>query len=311
LGLQNQPYLQGHHWQAQLSFQYADTNQFYIGDQRNDAAGPFGEPPHRRVTIIDLDVLYGVTNRINVDLTVPYLSGSGGVQQGTDQSHQFTKYTANGLGDISLQVEYWLSNPEKPGRISGSVSLGFKAPTGSDSVTGLNYNFDPPRRQPIDEAFQLGNGGWELLLRAEGTAQIIGPLFAYGSGYYGLSLTEHTDVIQGGAFRGVPDTYSARLGGAYLLPLLQGIVVSAGGRINGVTVRDFIGGGDLYFRRPGYEIYFEPGLTWTLGRNMASVSVPLRVYQKKLDSLLDVSLNRHIGADFAPFLVVASYARRF
>ena len=45
-----------------------------------------------------------------------------------------------------------------------------------------------------------------MLLRAQGTAMITGPLFAYASGFYGMSLTEHTDVFQGGALRGVPDT---------------------------------------------------------------------------------------------------------
>jgi hypothetical protein len=84
-----------------------------------------------------------------------------------------------------------------------------------------------------------------------------------------------------------------------------------GGRINGVTVSDLIGGEDLYFRRPGYEVYVEPGLTWTLGRNMASFSFPIRVYQNKLDSLLDISIPRRIGADFVPYLLQLSYARRF
>jgi hypothetical protein len=93
--------------------------------------------------------------------------------------------------------------------------------------------------------------------------------------------------------------------------VLQGFVVSFGGRINGVTVKDLVGGGDLYWRRPGYEVFVEPGITWTVGPNMASISVPLRVYQHKLDSLLDVSLNRHIGADFVPYLFLASFARRF
>jgi hypothetical protein len=111
--------------------------------------------------------------------------------------------------------------------------------------------------------------------------------------------------------RGVPDTYSGRLGAAYVLPFLEGLALTAGGRINGVTVKDLIGGADLYWRRPGYEVFFEPGLSLTLGNNIASVSVPVRVYQNKLDSPLDVSLNRHIGSDFVPYLVLASYARRF
>jgi hypothetical protein len=193
------------------------------------------------------------------------------------------------------------------------VDLGIKAPTGRDDVKGQFYSPSGGVTQPIDEAFQLGNGGWELLFRAQGTAKLGGPFFGYVSGYYGLSLTAHTDIVQGGAFRGVPDTYSGRLGAAYLLPFLDSLVVSVGGRINGVTVRDVVGGGDLYWRRPGYELYIEPGLTWTFGRgrNMASFSFPVRAYQRKIDSLLDRSLHRHIGSDFAPYLVVASFARRF
>jgi hypothetical protein len=58
-------------------------------------------------------------------------------------------------------------------------------------------------------------------------------------------------------------------------------------------------------------IYVEPGLTWTLGPNMASLSVPVRAYAKKQDSPLDVSKTRHVGASFASYLFLASYARRF
>jgi hypothetical protein len=146
---------------------------------------------------------------------------------------------------------------------------------------------------------------------------IAGPFWAYGSGYYGVSLTGTSGVHQYnpdgtlGPLRGVPDTYSGRLGVAYILPFFEGLALSAGGRINGVTTKDIIGGADLYWRRPGYEVYFEPGLSWTLGANIASVSVPIRVYQNKLDSPLDVSLHRHVGSDFAPYLIVASFARRF
>jgi hypothetical protein len=313
LGLQNQPYLAANRWQLQISYQYANTNQFYVGDQRNDAAGPGGQAPVRKVSIFDLDVLYGLSNRLSLDLTVPFLSGSGGFHDPAGSS-RFYDFSASGVGDVSIQAEYWLSDPTKPSRLQGSVEIGIKMPTGSDNVMGTYPN---GAVVPIDEAFQLGNGGWEILLRAQGTARLVDDLFAYGSGYYGLSLTEHTNVYQyratgvPDALRSVPDTYSGRLGVAYLLPVLKGFVVSAGGRINGVTVRDLVGGGDLYWRRPGYEVFVEPGLTWTSGANLASVSVPIRAYQNKLDSLLDISLNRHIGSDFVRFLILASYAHRF
>jgi len=274
----------------------------------------YGTPPIRKVNIYDLDVFYGVTNRLSLDLTVPFLQGSVDVVFGTPDSHQPYTWKAGGLGDVSLQVEYWLNDTTKPSPVQGSVDVGIKAPTGSDTVTGT---FVGGATAPIDEGAQLGNGGWELLLRAQGTAGLGGPFFAYGSAYYGLSLTETSNVFQykpngsPDVLRGVPDTYSGRLGAAYLLPVLEGLVLSAGGRINGVTTKDIIGGADLYWRRPGYEVYVEPGLSWTLGPNIASFSFPVRVYQNKLDSPLDVSLGRHVGSDFAPYLIVASYARRF
>jgi hypothetical protein len=248
---------------------------------------------------------------LSLDLTVPFSIGSAVVEQGSPESHSPYSYSASGLGDVAFQAEYWLSDPKSPGRFTGSVGLGFKAPSGNDNLQATVYSEGGDVQMPIDESAQLGNGGWELILRAQGTAHIGGSLYAYASGYYGMSLQEHTDVMNGDALRGVPDTYSGRLGAASILPRIDGLVFSLGGRINGVTVRDIVGGGDLYWRRPGYVIYAEPGLTWTLGPNVASLSLPVRVYANKLDSLLDRSKERQIGASFAPYLLLASYARRF
>lgn len=268
-------------------------------------------PPHRKVLIYDLAAVYAITNRFSVDLTVPYLSASGGTEQGTAQSHQFYEAHRRGLGDITLGSNFYLSDPTKNRRASGSIGLALKAPTGTDSATTLNHNFNPPVERPIDESFQPGAGGWVALVRAQGAARIAKSMSAYASGYYGVSLTEHSKVIQNNALRAVPDTYSARLGVAWLLPSQERWSVSGGGRIFGVTVRDLIAGRNLYFRRPGYEVYFEPALSWASTLNSVSVSVPVRVYQNKQDSLLDRSRHEHLGADFAPYLIIVSYARRF
>jgi hypothetical protein len=246
---------------------------------------------------------------LSLDLTVPFSIGSAVVELGTPASHASYKFKASGIGDVSLQAEYWLSDPAIPSRVTGSVGLGFLAPTGNVNVQGV---VPGGGLAPVDESAQLGSGGWALLLRAQGTAQIRGPLFAYASALYGVSLREHTEVLNfDNSLRGVPDVYSGRLGAAYILPGGNGLVVSLGGRVNGVTVRDLVGGGDLNWRRPGYEIYVEPGLTWTRGPNVATLSVPVRVYVDKLDSLLDISVPRKIGGSFAPYLLLASYARRF
>jgi len=233
---------------------------------------------------------------------------------GTAANHSPHYFEASGLGDISLQAEYWLSDPAMPSRITGSVGLGLHAPTGSDNVQGTVYSPSAGTdvTGPIDEAYQLGTGGWALLVSAQSTARIRGPFAGYASGYYGISLEEHNDVLNlNTALRSVPDTYSGRLGVGYLMPFAKGLVATFGGRINGVTTKDLIGGADLYWRRPGYEVYYEPGLSWTVGSTTATLSVPIRAYQMKLNSPLDESLGRVIGASFVRHLVIASYARRF
>lgn len=292
----------------QVGYQYGDTNDFYVGDQRDDAAAGVG-PPHRTVNLFNLGVGYGLSDRVTLALSLPFLSTSGGNWGGTAEAPVFTPRHASGLGDMSFGAEYWLTDPTRPSKFAASVGLGFMAPTGSDHVSVGRGD----ARHPIDEAFQLGTGGWYTLFRAQATLWMAPRFAAYGSGFYGLSLSEHSNVMQHGTLGGVPDTYSGRLGVAYLvvLPRFSNIVLTAGGIINGITVRDIIGGGDLYWRRPGYEVYVEPGLSWTFGRNAVSISVPVRVYQNKLNSLYDLSTRVPVGADFAPFLFSATIAHRF
>ncbi len=316
LGVRNQPFLGAKIWQVQISYQYGSADQMFVGDQRNDAAGPFGQPPRRRVNIANLDLAYGLSNRISLDVTVPFVSGSGALQEGTPDSHHLYEYHASGIGDVSLEGEYWLSNPAVPSRIQGSIGLGIQAPTGSNSVKGPTYVAGMgDQEHPIDDAWQPGTGGWYLLLRAQGTARIRDSFFAYASGYYGMSLDKHNDLVEFGTWVGVPDNYSARLGAAYLLPVLkdtgQAVVFSLGGLINGTTVRDIVGGSDLYFRRAGYEEFVAPALTWTSGPNMVNITVPVRVYQRQLDSLYDKSQGVHLGQDFVPWFLQVGYAHRF
>ena len=89
------------------------------------------------MNLINLDVLYGLSDRLSLDLTLPFAVGSAVVAHASilrADSHQLFQFDASGLGDMSLQAEYWLSNPAIPSRVTGSVGLGFKAPTGADDV---------------------------------------------------------------------------------------------------------------------------------------------------------------------------------
>ena len=141
-----------------------------VGDQRNDAAARFGQPPTRKVNIFDLDVVYGLSNRVSLQMTVPFLSGSGSAPSpaGTVESHNTYYFQAGGLGDISLQSEIWLSDPTKPFARHGIRRTGFRAPTGTDNVKGTVYAPGGDVQAPIDEAYQLGSGGWASLVLRSG-----------------------------------------------------------------------------------------------------------------------------------------------
>ncbi len=90
------------------------------------------------MNLINFDVIYGLSNRLSLDLTVPFAVGSAAVELPSSSgptSHQLFQFDASGLGDMSLQAEYWLSNPAIPSRVTGSVGMGIKAPTGADDVS--------------------------------------------------------------------------------------------------------------------------------------------------------------------------------
>ncbi|MBR9999534.1 MAG: hypothetical protein KFF73_11210, partial [Cyclobacteriaceae bacterium] len=89
-----------------------------------------------------------------------------------------------------------------------------------------------------------------------------------------------------------------------------------GGRMEGIPSSDLAGGSDG-FRRPGYVISIEPGLSYSLGNFVAFVSVPIALERNRTQSYQDKKLTeatgdyRHGDAAFADYLVNASVSWRF
>jgi hypothetical protein len=87
--------------------------------------------------------------------------------------------------------------------------------------------------------------------------------------------------------------------------------MSLGPRIDGIPIRDLIGGGDNNFRRPGYSLFIDPGVTFNHGRNTFWINVPIRIHQDFKRSLADIEHNRVGGGDLAKYLVFTGYSVRF
>ena len=141
-----------------------------------------------------------------------------------------------------------------------------------------------------------------------------GRTFVYAFGSYMVSPKERSDVQNApnsGVYWSVPDVYSARLGGAFAVLPDQGLTLSLGGRVNGIPVHDLIGGGDAStIKRTSYVMFADPGLSLTRGKEIFTLSVPVRVRVNREKSLLEQRTNGLNAGGFAKYLVFASFTHR-
>ena len=108
----------------------------------------------------------------------------------------------------------------------------------------------------------------------------------------------------------VTDQYLYRGGIGHSVPKIRGLAMSFGGRIEGVPVRDALGGSNG-FRRPGYAISIDPGLLYVHGLYTFSVNGPWAVQRNRKRSVSDYQNGIHGDAAFADYAVLASISRRF
>ena len=81
--------------------------------------------------------------------------------------------------------------------------------------------------------------------------------------------------------------------------------------MEGVPVEDLIGDSDG-FRRPGYALSVEPGLSYTKGPHAFSLSAPVAVQRNRQRSVPDRAVPGRIGdAAFADYIVMLGYWKKF
>lgn len=86
----------------------------------------------------------------------------------------------------------------------------------------------------------------------------------------------------------VPDQFAFRAGLFKPIPRLHGLGILLRGRTEGVPVRDLIGGSDG-FRRPGYIISVEPGISYMLSNFTTTLTVPVALIRNRTRSLNDIA----------------------
>ena len=312
LGGQNGQDVAAHEWQLGLAYRRLRADQWFVGHAVSPERAPFGKPLSLNITSLDVSVRYGLTSRTNLALTIPF---SRGVQTRFYADGQSHRVSAQGMGDVNLIANGWLRNPEEGPSRNIALGVGVKAPTGNNNVNAAFFTSTGTTRTPVDQSIQLGDGGWGIIVQMQAYNALRGNLFGYASGSYLMSPRTKTRVqfptaggVGSGMFLSVADVYSARLGTAYTLSPAHGLSASIGGRIDGIPLRDVIGGGDDGFRRPGYSLFADPGLTFSIGSSVVALSAPIRIGQEFRP---DLTTGHPVGGDLARYLLFASYVIKF
>ncbi|MEZ4810897.1 MAG: hypothetical protein R2819_11120 [Allomuricauda sp.] len=303
-------------WSISGNFRHFKSFRHFVGTEEQVERVEEHTNVINRSSFYDLSVGYSFTDRLFGTLIIPYVDHSR--ESGRDER---TKVHSQGLGDIRASVGYWLFDFNKQVRSNLSISLGIKTNSGKSDFTDVH----PPREgrpdeRPVDQSIQPGDGGWGFTFELQGYHLITNNLFLSGGFYYLVNPKEMNGVPtyrsrETEAIMSVPDQLAGRAGLTYIFGT-SGFGVYGGGRYECVPVYDLIGGSDG-FRRPGYVLSAEPGLSYTHNKLQVNVDVPIALVRNRTQSVPDMQTeamtgeSQHGDAAFADYLVSVGLTYRF
>ncbi|MEP7196317.1 MAG: hypothetical protein ABI851_07330 [Saprospiraceae bacterium] len=346
--------------QAGVNYRYFHSWRHYVGKeeqpQRQNTGGgigPDGKDHGNAVNIyshaVDLNFSYGLTSRIQLNASIPYLNNERSqVLRQTKPTIDTFRYSvyASGLGDVRLSANYWIFNPSTAHNGNIMVGLGIKLPTGKFNVTDDNVpQSDGTTLNDVlmDQAIQPGDGGTGFSVELQGFKNLYHNIYGFANGYYLFNPRESTNtaksaptVVKGtdgtvlGTLNGYnkyacPDQFFARAGLMTSVLKSKNLNFSLAGRLEGIPAYDLIGGNEAY-RRPGYVVSIEPGVSYRIGRSNFSLYIPKNVVRDRVQSSADIARQdlqnsvitdpaklTHVQGDaaFADYSFSFSYSYRF
>jgi hypothetical protein len=311
-----------------LGYRWFRSDRHFVGDVEQVQR----QQQHSQVindqNFFDLGIAYAINRRIRLTVTLPFAtnSRSQAVRANGVLIDRFETHTA-GIGDLRVTADVWLRDPSKELTWNVLLGAGVSAPTGNDAGRDVFEVYDAKsgrvlaQQRPVDESIQLGIGGWGIPLELFAYKQVSSYWQTYLEGAYTITPQNTNGVA---TFRSNPyeavnsvaDFYMGRLGVDYEVVPAHHVHLSLGGRIDGVPVRDLIGRSEG-FRRPGYAVAIEPGVSASAGSWSFSIFAPVAVYRNRLQSVSDKELTaatgvyQHGDAAFTDFSIISNISKRW
>ena len=312
-----------HRWQVSTTWRYQRSDRHFRGTEEEANRQAEGSEVINTVNMMELGIRYNANALWSVSLGIPYFSAerSNPIRDANRVVVDRSIVEANELGDVTLTARrlFWDPRTHPDGNVS--LGLGIKAPTGKDDVYDTRERLVNGRRvfteEAVDQSIQPGDGGWGAILDFQAWQRIRdtgGSIYAAGSYLVNPEGTNGVPTFRdnlGEEVMSVSDQYLARAGFSFSGASWKGFGISLGGRMEGVPVEDLIGDSDG-FRRPGYALSVEPGLSWTRGVHTLSLAVPVAVHRNRQRSVPDrLEPGRHGDAAFADYIVMLGYWKKF
>ncbi|MEN9571569.1 MAG: hypothetical protein RL172_2800 [Bacteroidota bacterium] len=249
---------------------------------------------------IDLNFSYGLTNRLQVNATLPWVSNERSqVLRQTAPVKDTFRYSvfARGFGDIRLSVSYWLFNPLKKQNGNVLLGLGVKLNNGKYNAVDVAPMANGTQRYAVmDQAIQPGDGGIGFTAEVQAFQKIARNLYGFASAYYLFNPKESNGVFKSKADSGLagyniyacPDQYLLRGGLAASVGKKKNVDISLAYRWEGIPAYDAFGG-QVAYRRPGYVMAIEPGIVYRAGKHVLSLYVPYNFKKNRIQSAADIA----------------------
>ncbi|HSD07682.1 hypothetical protein [Flavobacterium sp.] len=286
---------------------------------------------------IDFNLSYGITNRIQINATLPYVHNERSqVLRQTSPVKDTLRYSvyAQGIADARLSVNYWFFDPKTAHKGNVMLGMGVKLNTGSHDKRDEAPQADGTTKNVImDQAIQPGDGGVGVSVEVQAFRQLVGRLYGFANGYYlfnpresnGTFKSDPKPGLEGYEIYASPDQYFARAGLSAAIDKNENFNVSLAARVEGIPAYDAFGG-QVAYRRPGYVVAVEYGFSYHLGKHTLSLFIPYNIVKNRIQSAADIAsqdlINSKISdpakyvhvqgdAAFADYSINVGYSYRF
>lgn len=317
--------------QATIAYRAFRSDRHFSGKEEHKNRQREGSEVINTSRFVDISLAYTFDEFYSMSLTLPYAyHDRSQVVRANDPDRtilqRFHTQSA-GFGDLQLIGTKWVFDPKEVQQGNLALGIGLDMPTGKKDSKDTFMAYDAESQniiaetRTVDQSIQLGDGGWGVILDVGAYYRMTSQFTSYFNGSYTITPEEKNGVA---TFRSNPfekemsiaDTYLARAGVDYIISPKYDLTLSLGARFEGVTVKDLVGGSDG-FRRPGYDLSIEPGISVVMDSWLFSLYVPVSIERNRQRSVADkqqteaTGTYRHGDAAFSDYSVSFAISKHY